>query len=391
MQPAAQQIHPFFLTLIDPVQEKEYLEWSFPAQFGFFKKMIYIGIFATMFFIIPDFFKSGMNKSFIVSFFVRAGFSFTVYLFLLIIERKKSAIVFQWFLFALAAVITVNTTLVIIIMQNHSVVYALSEIIAVMAMYVLLKQRFLYSMLSAIPASIVIISSHVFFGKLDQSSMQTIIYAFVLANTFGVVYSRNLNFSGRAQYLSLLYEQTLNARLEKEIEQRVKAQNDLIEIARTDAMTGLFNRRFFIDLADQEILKCHRYSQTLSLLTLDIDFFKNINDQYGHAEGDLALVNVSRLLASQVRKSDILARIGGEEFVVLAVHTKLEDAAILAENLRKIVSQAKFQTQKHIKITLSIGVAQYEDGDNLTTLMQKSDSALYKAKNNGRDRVETYS
>ena len=381
------EIKPFLVVLRDREQEKKFLEWSFFDHYQFFKKMVYVGIVATLIFTIPDFLKLGLTKSFIISSISRIAFAILVYLLLVMISRINKAVFFHRTLFVLSNIITINTTFVIITMKNHSVIYSLSEIIGIIVIYVLLKQRFLYSLLSAIPASIVIVMSHIIYGNLDASSLQTIIYAFVLANIFGISYNRNINISNRKEYLSLMLEQKLNARLEKEIEQRVQSQNDLLEVARTDHLTGLNNRRFFIDLAEQEIIKNERYGQAMSLLTIDIDHFKMVNDQYGHPEGDVVLIGFSKKLKSIIRKSDILARIGGEEFIILTLNTEMHGAEILAENLRQLIEYSSFGTNEHIKITISIGIAQLKSGNTLADLMHNSDQALYQAKNNGRNQV----
>ncbi|MDH4262477.1 MAG: GGDEF domain-containing protein [Spirochaetia bacterium] len=381
------EIHPFLVVLRDQGKEKKFLEWSFPDHFNFFKIMVYVGIFATIAFIIPDFLKSGLNKSLIISSISRTIFSIAVYLMFVVIKRVNKPVVFHRLLFILSNLITINITIVIITMKNHSIIYSLSEIISIIVIYVLLKQRFLYSLLSAIPASIVIIVSHIIYGDLDVPSLQTIIFAFILANLIGIIYNRNINISSRKEYLSLILEQKLNARLEKEIEQREKFQNDLLEIARTDHLTSLYNRRFFMDLAAQEIFKSERYGIPMSLLTIDIDHFKAVNDQYGHPEGDVILIEFSKKLKSMIRKSDVLARIGGEEFILLAPNTEMHGADILAENLRHLIEHSSFGTKDNIKITISVGVAQFNNGDTLADLMRNSDKALYLAKNNGRNQV----
>ena len=130
----------------------------------------------------------------------------------------------------------------------------------------------------------------------------------------------------------------------------------------------------------------------------DIDFFKSVNDTYGHAAGDLVLKTVSRIIKLQLRDYDIAGRYGGEEFAILLPFTKLEEAKMVAERLRKAVENKKIDiskintesSEKNISVTISLGVAEYSKEDSEETLLQNADKALYKAKENGRNRVEIY-
>ena len=130
----------------------------------------------------------------------------------------------------------------------------------------------------------------------------------------------------------------------------------------------------------------------------DVDFFKSANDTYGHAVGDLVLKTIARVIKMQLRDYDIAGRYGGEEFSIILPYTKLSEAQMVAERLRKAVEKTKIDiskvnsdvTEKNIGVTISLGVAEYSPDDDENTLLQKADKALYKAKENGRNRVEIY-
>jgi len=158
-------------------------------------------------------------------------------------------------------------------------------------------------------------------------------------------------------------------------------------LAEIDYLTGILNRMAFLELAEKEIAKCERYGQKLSLLMMDLDQFKKINDRYGHQEGDVVLVDVINLVKTNIRKGDILSRIGGEEFVILTPNTDLNQALPVAENIRKLIEVNPVGTEKTKQITASIGVAEYAGGDSINDLMKKSDDALYRAKQKGRNCV----
>lgn len=171
----------------------------------------------------------------------------------------------------------------------------------------------------------------------------------------------------------------------------IRNADELRRLATTDSMTGLFNRRHFQQVADNEWSRFQRYHRPLSLLVTDIDRFKSINDQNGHNVGDAAIVHVAGLLRRALRSSDVLARVGGDEFVVLMPETDLRQAATLAERLRYLVMRNPLVCdQNSIPISLSIGAAQATLGmSDFQVLVNRADQALYRAKENGRNQVAT--
>jgi diguanylate cyclase (GGDEF)-like protein len=159
--------------------------------------------------------------------------------------------------------------------------------------------------------------------------------------------------------------------------------------ANFDHLTGLLNRRAFALLAIKSVANCRRYNEPLSLLTFDIDYFKLINDTYGHDVGDKALQHISQIIKSSVRESDTVARFGGEEFVVLLPRTSEANAQLLAEKVRnKIETGPLTLEQTVINMTASCGVSEfYSSETNVGETLKRADEGLYKAKNQGRNRV----
>ena len=162
----------------------------------------------------------------------------------------------------------------------------------------------------------------------------------------------------------------------------------------TDPLTGVFNRRYLDRRLTEEFATASRYGLPLSVLLLDLDHFKQINDEHGHQIGDQVLIAAGKIIASELRASDILARYGGEEFLVIAPHTALLKAAEQAERLRKRIEDHDFRLQTEsgkvvrLRLTISIGVASYGDGiDNVDRLVHAADENLYRAKREGRNRV----
>ncbi len=156
-------------------------------------------------------------------------------------------------------------------------------------------------------------------------------------------------------------------------------------LANTDALTGLANRRQAEEQLMRELRRAERYGRVFSLLMVDIDHFKELNDRFGHQAGDAVLVDLARRLSGLVRASDTTARWGGEEFLLLAPETQLEDARRLAEIVRRHVQDN--QLAERFEITVSLGVACYRPGDTVPSLVARADAALYLAKRGGRNQV----
>ncbi len=183
-------------------------------------------------------------------------------------------------------------------------------------------------------------------------------------------------------YVAVRHDVTLQKRLEETLE-------ELTEVTRrshTDALTGLFNRSRMSELVEMEIARAERYHTPFSVALMDVDHFKPINDTYGHLEGDEVLKTLAKILTDNTRKSDIIARWGGEEFIILLPNTAIAPAMRKVEELRKAIADHPFSAVGHI--TASFGLAQWQSDDNEESLVGRADVALYLAKESGRNRVE---
>lgn len=178
----------------------------------------------------------------------------------------------------------------------------------------------------------------------------------------------------------------------------LKTTNDIKDLAVlkqesiTDALTGLRNRRYFDQRISEEVALSTRYKLPLTLMLIDVDHFKKINDTYGHTVGDEVLQTLSKIIQNVVRDSDIVARYGGEEIVIITPNTTKEEAAILAERLREKVEQTKVATiattQEVVQVTISIGLCSLSPIiTDKEALLEESDQSLYLAKKHGRNRV----
>lgn len=155
-----------------------------------------------------------------------------------------------------------------------------------------------------------------------------------------------------------------------------------------DELTGLHNRRYFMDLLERELVQAERYDKNFSLVFLDIDFFKKVNDTYGHHAGDVVLREFAGMIGKGVRKTDVAARMGGEEFAVFMPFVNKEGAHAICERLRESVERHRVNCEgTSIAITCSMGISEYRTGLDLKSLFEEADEALYEAKRTGRNRV----
>jgi len=162
----------------------------------------------------------------------------------------------------------------------------------------------------------------------------------------------------------------------------------------TDAMTGLHNYRYFEDRLKGELNRAKRHNKNVSLMILDIDYFKNYNDTLGHQAGDEVLRSIGKILRETIRDEDIVARYGGEEFCIILPGIEKTGIPILGERVRKKIESEKFfkeEVQPGGQVTISIGTATFpEDAKNYSTIVENADKALYQAKNAGRNQIKVY-
>lgn len=172
----------------------------------------------------------------------------------------------------------------------------------------------------------------------------------------------------------------------RDISERKKMEEELYWMSITDPLTNTYNRRFFMQMLEREIERTQRTGRSFSVIMLDLDHFKDVNDRFGHAAGDLVLRNLADMVKKRIRKTDILARWGGEEFIILLPETPGEAAASLAEELRRQLSSMTMPEVGHV--TASFGVAEYYPSDTVDTVLIRADSMMYEAKASGRNCIK---
>jgi len=159
---------------------------------------------------------------------------------------------------------------------------------------------------------------------------------------------------------------------------------DLRLLADFDSLTGVFNRRKIEELLAVEIERAKRYGKPLSVLFVDIDNFKDINDSFGHMKGDQVLREVAMLIKKELRSTDHVGRFGGEEFLIILPETKPEEAVKVAERIRRVIERCSFDG---VNVTVSVGVTGYSEGESLEDVIDRVDKAMYRAKMEGKNRV----
>lgn len=214
---------------------------------------------------------------------------------------------------------------------------------------------------------------------------------------FFIFVRRNYNIIKEAEVIAndnkkmIEHIEYLNNNFEKEIKERTKnlEQKNLIleKIAKTDGLTGVYNHKHIHEILENEFKRAKRYRKKLSVLMIDIDYFKNVNDNYGHQIGDRILVNISEIIKRTVRETDVVGRYGGEEFIAVCCETDVEGAYILAERIRTNIEKLKF-TENNLSVTVSIGLAELNEEKEPKKLVEKADKLLYEAKKSGRNRTE---
>jgi diguanylate cyclase (GGDEF)-like protein len=205
---------------------------------------------------------------------------------------------------------------------------------------------------------------------------------------------------GKEKELSSTNEELLKEiAIRKQTELALRNSEEALRIqAITDSLTGLYNRGHFNKLSEYEIGRAIRYSRPLSVIMFDIDFFKRVNDTFGHTTGDMVLKSVATITKKLIRASDVLARYGGEEFIVLLPEAAAKEGVVVAERMRRKIQETAFQTEKSpISITASFGISDYLVPTNdkakkiiLSEFVANADRALYASKNSGRNRVTVF-
>lgn len=209
--------------------------------------------------------------------------------------------------------------------------------------------------------------------------------------TFVAIYLVITTIVSWIEFYKTKYYKNLNKQhdlLQKEIDKKTKLEYKLIQLSRQDSLTNILNQRFFWESVDREIDIAKRYDNSLCLAVVDVDNFKNINDYFGHLQGDKILVEITKYLKKTIRKNDLIGRIGGDEFAILFLNITCSEAYKKLEEVRYNISSLELKDLKNHKISISAGLAGLKDKlDSYEKLYKNADAALYEAKKCGRDKI----
>lgn len=266
--------------------------------------------------------------------------------------------------------------------------HGMSLMAMLLGVYVFIPNRFL-------PATVVAVgATAAFFWLLTQhfqppdNYVLTLFLLLMALNLFGIHTAHRISRLLRESYRDATLLRRANESLAREIEARGRLEPEPGENARRDALTGISNRCHFYDMADQAFAQARAKGAPLSLLIADIDYFRQIGDTYGHPHGDEVIEALATACRATLGDVDMLARLGGEEFVMLLPGADLAAASAVAERLRLEVRRTPVRRREGtLHFTISLGVAQWQPGESLPALMRRADEALYAARHPGGDRM----
>jgi len=267
-----------------------------------------------------------------------------------------------------------------------------SQLAAVMALtftlYLLVPQRVPWMLAWALLLGLGYLALLSQLRLVPPSRLPLLALALAVVNGVGLLSALRLARLHRRQFAALQAERDANRRMQEENETRRRLEGELRYLAQTDSLTGVHNRRWFLELARQELLHAQRRHSPLSICLIDLDHFKLVNDSLGHAVGDEVLAQVSRLCRKELRACDVLGRLGGEEFGIAMPDTPPEAAFWVAERLRSRIESTRFGQNAGLKLSATLGISAVRVGENdLEGALLRADQALYRGKREGRNRV----
>lgn len=322
-------------------------------------------------------------------------FGFILGLFLvngyLVDERTNS---FTNIIFIRLLFVCVSITVFIItkkITNHKNLIYIITAYQVIMAISYLftLKQYDLLNYFSILGLMVITLAIYLLPNKIMFSQIITIVFSilFFLYNCQKFEGLKSHEFYRIVTYQSiLLIYCNINYCWTETNKRKIFAANrELFELSAKDPLTGIYNRKKFDEEIDKWISFSKRYDSSFSLILFDIDDFKRINDKYGHIVGDSVIKNIAEIISKSIRDTDIFARWGGDEFVILLPNTDIQQAKEIAERMRKYIRDNLYEMEENI--TCSFGLASYEKNDTTQSLLRKADDLLFKAKTKGKDRV----
>lgn len=277
-------------------------------------------------------------------------------------------------------------TSVVLIRPEGMQWHVMLMVIITLAYYMFVPNRFIYMAAIGLSSMAVFLASAI--ASVTPSFVDTSRMILILssANLTGLISAYRFSKLRRREYLLLQMSEATNQQLRTEAAERHRLAEELKRMATTDELTGLANRRHYLDLSSQEIKRSRRMNTPLTVCLLDVDHFKHINDTYGHAAGDAALRAIAGACRESLREMDIFGRFGGEEFTITLPDTDALAAQEVAERLRLRIAALRLDVAD-LRLSVTIGLVERTDEENIEQMLSHADLALYEGKRAGRNRV----
>lgn len=324
-----------------------------------------------------DYLNFGFSLRFRLEVFVRIAFILFSLLILIILERVKTVQQYDHYTVLWSTAFIFTALFINITRPVTSINFSYIDTLIVLTFYLVFPisictKSIFAGFLTIADLGIILL----FKDRSADLALETIVLSYILANVLGLFMANRIQQFRQKQYTAFVQEQNIRQELEK--------------IAYIDHLTGTLNRRKFFQIGSLEFIRSKNMETPFSLIMLDLDFFKKLNDKAGHAAGDKYLKEFTRLITANKRRSDILGRLGGEEFALILPETNIHSALEIAERLRKACEEKEISFQNQIlRTTISIGVSAHWHGDQtIQDVLKRADEALYQAKQKGRNQVQ---
>ncbi len=375
-----------FAELRNPQDEYAFRRWSFAEDAHAARNALFLSVSIILLFSFSDLARYGWGDSFLNLISMRLGVVLGgIAAFALINHFHSPRSLNAGIIFFQLLAIALHSTIIAGYYSNAQTA-AINEFLVILAIYLLFPNQYRHRLLVALIATFSYLTITQLYLNPGTIDFICIIVAFALTNLFGFIYSQHLEKLRRINYLELMEERQLRHSLEQEVHYRKQLEAELRHCATTDPLTGIYDRRHFMELGKKEAERAFRYQRPLSVMLIDIDHFKQVNDSLGHAAGDQVLKRLSTIIRNTLRCNDIFGRLGGDEFAVITPELEKGAAVHLAERLRRSLEGPG--TDSELRITVSIGVTcVMPDDEDIAATLHRADRAMYQSKDLGRNRV----
>ena len=350
---------------VDKTFEKVFFNEDIGNNIKYIKPIILTLGILFMLFIIPDYFLIRSLKILLIIFFIRSVCLLLILAFCFSIEKIKGDGSYAGWLTALEIVVTSAFLTIYYFYESPDFLIQTMGIIVILIGIYLAPNKWICTQIAAITVSFIfIIMSSLFMSGIELSEFSAGIVYLIIVMALCSISSFRTNYIKRDQYIN---------------------SRELLRVSHTDSLTGIYNRGKFNDELTKWIDYATRYKVPLSMVIFDFDNFKRINDNYGHLVGDQVIVDTVGIISETIRQTDVFARWGGEEFVLLLPNTDIQSAKELTERLRKLIAGNTFDFGQ--SITCSFGLASLRDDDTEDIFLRRADELLYEAKEAGKNMI----